>query len=168
MADLAEFRRRVEGYEGRVHEVDGLEAARSRAREIVGDATVARWDDGALDGIAPAEATGVDAAQAELSLIVADVGVADTGQIGFVHGAGRPRGAGVLPPRQIALLARADVVQTVTEALDLFFDFAGDGGHSPPPPANIVLAAGPSHTADIEQRSIRGVHGPGELDVIIY
>ena len=35
-------------------------------------------------------------------------------------------------------------------------------------PGNVVLVAGPSRTADIEQRSIRGVHSPRELDVIVY
>jgi L-lactate utilization protein LutC len=51
-------------------------------------------------------------------------------------------------------------VQSLAEALEHLF---ADGV-----PGNVVLVAGPSRTADIEQRSIRGVHAPRELDVIVY
>jgi L-lactate dehydrogenase complex protein LldG len=100
------------------------------------------------------------AEEAEVSLIAADAGVVETGQIALVHRAGRPRGAGVLPERQVALLDAADVVPSLAEALERLF---ADGV-----PGNVVLVAGPSRTADIEQRSIRGVHAPRELDVIVY
>ena len=158
MADpLEAFGAQLAVHDGCLHVADSLEGARERARELIGGASVAAWADDALIGIATAEAA---AEQAEVSLIAADVGVVETGQIAFVHRAGRPRGAGVLPERQVALLDAADVVASLAEALERLF---ADGV-----PGNIVLVAGPSRTADIEQRSIRGVHAPRELDVIVY
>jgi len=142
---------------GRLHVADSLEGARERARELIDGATVAAWEDDALVGIARAEAA---AEQAEVSLIAADVGVVETGQIAFVHRAGRARGAGVLPERQVALLDAAAVVPSLAEGLERLF---ADGV-----PGSVVLVAGPSRTADIEQRPIRGVHAPRELDVIVY
>jgi L-lactate dehydrogenase complex protein LldG len=90
------------------------------------------------------------------------VGVAQTGAIGFAHRAGRSRAAGLLPERQIALLALDDLVATMAQALARFY------GSGLAPPASLVFVAGPSRTADIEQRSIQGVHAPKTLDVIAY
>jgi L-lactate dehydrogenase complex protein LldG len=120
---------------------------------------VARWEDAVLDGIAEREAP---PAQAGVSLIVADLGVVETGAIAFAHGPGRSRAAGLLPDRQIALLARADLVRSTAEALARWF---GPGGART---GNLVLAAGPSRTADIEQRLLLGVHAPRSLDVVLY
>jgi len=158
-ADLrTSFRTRLEELDGRLHEVGSLAAARALARELVGDGTVARWRDATLDEIAGAEAP---AEQADVSLVAGDVAVADTGAIGFAHGAGRDRAGGLLPSRQIALVPASALVATVAEALGRWFG----GGR---PPANVVFMAGPSRTADIEQRIIRGVHAPRELDVILF
>ena len=66
----------------------------------------------------------------------------------------------MLPERQVALLDAAAVVPSLAEALQRLF--AGGA------PGNVVLVAGPSRTADIEQRPILGVHAPRELDVIVY
>jgi L-lactate utilization protein LutC len=158
VADLLEaFGARLAVYDGRLHVADSLERARERARELIGGATVAAWEDDALSGIATAQAAAEDA---DVSLIAADAGIVETGQIAFVHRAGRSRGAGVLPERQVALLDGASVVPSLAEALQRLF---ADGV-----PGSVVLVAGPSRTADIEQRSIRGVHAPRELDVIVY
>jgi L-lactate dehydrogenase complex protein LldG len=154
---LEAFGAQLAVHDGRLHVADSLEGARERARELIGGATVAAWEDDALTGIATSTAAAEDA---EVSLIAADAGVVETGQIAFVHRAGRTRAAGLLPERQIALLDATGVAQSLTEALERLF---ADGV-----PGNVVLVAGPSRTADIEQRSIRGVHAPRELDVIVY
>ncbi len=153
------FGERLAELGGRLHETESLEDARAAARAIVGDETVCAWADEPLAGIAEREAP---AAEAGMSVIVADVGVAETGAIAFAHGPGRPRADALLPSRQIALLAREDIVTTVAEALRRFTGTANGRA------ANVVFAAGPSRTADIEQRHIMGVHAPRELDVIVY
>jgi L-lactate dehydrogenase complex protein LldF len=152
-SSIYEFARRFEELDGRTHTTESLDAARELANEIIGQASVAKWADDPLDGIGTAEAPPLDAA---VSVIHADVAVGETGQVGWRHTAGRPRAAGVLPPRQVILLDQADVVPTLEEAVRK----VGTG--------SVVLVAGPSRTADIEQRVIRGMHAPREIDVILY
>ena len=154
---LEAFRAQLAVHDGRLHVAGSLDDARATARELIGDAEVAAWEDEALAGIAAATAA---PEQAGVSLIAADVGVVETGQIAFVHRGGRSRAAGLLPERQVALLAAGDLVASLPEALERLF-----GGGVP---GNAVFVAGPSRTADIEQRPIRGVHAPRDLDVIVY
>ena len=156
---VEDFRTWLERYDGRLHEAASLEDARAQARQLIGGASVARWADEPLDGIAEQEAS---AAEAEVSLIHADVAVAGTGAIACAHLPGRPRAVGLLPPRQIALVRASDLVPEMSDAVARFFRTG-----SPPPP-NVIFISGPSRTSDIEQRSIRGMHAPGELDVILY
>ena len=160
---LGEFRVRVEELDGSVHVAATLAAARALARDLIGGATVARWRDEALDGIVePAQEA--PAADAEFSLILADVAIASTGAVGFVHRSGRPRAAGALPPRQVVLLDAAALLPDFSSALRHVGLTAGDAA----PPGNVVFVAGPSRTSDIEQRSIRGVHAPREVAVVIF
>jgi L-lactate dehydrogenase complex protein LldG len=156
---VGDFRARLEALDGTLYEVRTLRDARDAARALVGDRTVARWADAVLDGIADREAPAVEAG---VSLVVADVAVAETGAIGFAHGPGRPRAAGLLPDRQVALLLRDDLVQTMGEALSRWFSAGGARA------GNVVFTAGPSRTADIEQRMMLGVHAPRSLDVVLY
>jgi L-lactate dehydrogenase complex protein LldG len=156
---VGDFRVRLEGLDGALHEVGDVAAARELASALVGAGTVARWDDRLLAGIAGRD---VDPRHADVSLIVADVAVADTGVVGFAHGPGRPRAVGLLPDRQIALLARADLVRSTAEALARWF------GREGARVGNVVFAAGPSRTADIEQTMMLGVHAPRSLDVVLY
>ncbi len=156
---VGDFRSRLEALDATLYEVRTLGDARETARAVIAGATVARWDDAPLDGIAEREA---QADEAVVSLIVADVAVAQTGAVGFAHGRGRPRAAALLPDRQIALLRREDLVDSMAEALAKWFG-AGRADAS-----NVIFAAGPSRTADIEQRMMLGVHAPRSLDVILY
>lgn len=160
---LERFRARLEELDGTLHETPSLSDARRTARELIGAATVARWDDEALDGIVEREQE-APAPDAEFSLILADVAVAGTGAVGFAHRAGRARSIGVLPPQQVVLLDGADLVADVGSA----FAHIGLRDGDQALPGNVVFAAGPSRTSDIEQRSIRGVHAPRELAVVIF
>ncbi len=66
----------------------------------------------------------------------------------------------LLPPAHIAVVPR----DRILTGLDELFDKV-------PLPAerssSMVLITGPSRTADIEQILVRGVHGPGELHVVV-
>jgi L-lactate dehydrogenase complex protein LldG len=156
---IEDFRDRLRGLDGRLHEAADLGAALRLTEELIAGGTVARWADAVLAGVQARDAAARDA---DVSLIVADVAVADTGAIGFAHGPGRARDVGLLPYRQIALLAADDLVRSMAEALSRWFG----GGEARA--ANVVFAAGPSRTADIEQKMMLGVHAPRSLDVVLY
>lgn len=160
---IGQFRTRLEEVDGSLYEAPSLPAARVTARALIAGATVSRWHDEVLDGIVEPEHE-APAVDAEVSLILADVAVAATGAVGFIHRAGRPRSTGVLPPRQVVLVDAADLVADVASAFEHVGLRAGDRAL----PGNVVFAAGPSRTSDIEQRSIRGVHAPRDLTVVIF
>lgn len=120
------------------------------------------WGDPLIEANVPAGAQAAPA-QADVSIVHADVGIAETGSLGFVHGAGRPRAVALLPPAQIVLLEKSRIVGTVSDALQLFYA-AGDDA---PVPASFVLVTGPSRTADIELHPLTGVHSAKEIDVVL-
>jgi L-lactate dehydrogenase complex protein LldG len=87
-------------------------------------------------------------------------GIAESGTVAVVSGPGRSRLASLLPPVHIAVLR----AERLYASLDAFFaahpDVADAG-------SNLVLITGPSRTADIEMTLTRGVHGPGEVHVVL-
>jgi L-lactate dehydrogenase complex protein LldG len=153
---VADFRARLEDLHGALHEVAGLAEAETKVRELVGGGTVA-----AHPLPFPVDATRAPADRADVSVIAADVGIADTGQVAWAHSEERGRREALLPDRQVVVLRRDDLVASVAEALARWFG-AND------PPTNVVFAAGPSRTADIEQTMMLGVHAPRSLDVVLY
>jgi L-lactate dehydrogenase complex protein LldG len=66
----------------------------------------------------------------------------------------------LLPPVHLAIVPRERILTGLDELLALL-----------PTPveerSSMVLITGPSRTADIEQILVRGVHGPGEIHVIV-
>jgi len=86
--------------------------------------------------------------------------IAESGALAVVSGPGRPRLASLLPPVHVAVL-RADLIYaTLPDFLAAHPRIADEG-------SNFVLITGPSRTADIEMTLTRGVHGPGEVHVIL-
>jgi L-lactate dehydrogenase complex protein LldG len=87
-------------------------------------------------------------------------GIAESGTIAVVSGAGRSRLASLLTPVHIAVLRADCMYPTLTAFLAAHADIAEQG-------SNLVLITGPSRTADIEMTLTRGVHGPGEIHVVV-
>lgn len=85
-------------------------------------------------------------------------GLADTGSIVIVDGAGHPLQASLLPRIHVALLCRSDILPSLADALTLPI-VRGAG--------SAVVITGPSRTADIEMSLTIGMHGPGELHVFL-
>ena len=96
---------------------------------------------------------------AGVGITSAEYGLADTGTL-VVLSAGESRLASLLPPVHIAVIESSRILSGLDELLTVL-----------PEPAEVtasmVLITGPSRTADIEQILVRGVHGPGELHVVV-
>jgi L-lactate utilization protein LutC len=90
----------------------------------------------------------------------ADYALADTGTLVMLASPQEARMISLLPPIHIALVARHRLLTGLDELLSVL----------PLPAAqtsSMVLITGPSRTADIEQILVRGVHGPGEIHVVV-
>ncbi|HEX3316083.1 MAG TPA: lactate utilization protein, partial [Gemmataceae bacterium] len=100
------------------------------------------------------------------ALFAADVGItgvagllAETGSLVVRADATEPRSGSLLPPVHIAIAKRDQLVADVFDV----FEPLGEGTL----PSNLVLITGPSKTGDIELKLVTGVHGPGEVHVIV-
>lgn len=99
---------------------------------------------------------------ANLGVTGVDYLVAETGSVVLFTRPGQARSLSLLPPVHVALATRA---QLLPDLFDLFAICVRDG--RPELPACLSLVTGPSKTGDIELRLVTGVHGPGELHVVI-
>jgi L-lactate utilization protein LutC len=99
-------------------------------------------------------------AAAEIGITSAEYALADTGTLVYLSQSGEARLLSLLPPRHIAIIERDRILASLDE---LFSVLPRPGAHS----SAMVLITGPSRTADIEMRLVRGVHGPGEITVVI-
>jgi L-lactate dehydrogenase complex protein LldG len=97
----------------------------------------------------------------------ADVGItnvhrliAETGSVVVASQPNEPRSISLLPPVHIALAERSQILPDLFDLFDLFSPMT-------PPPSCLTLITGPSKTGDIELKLVTGVHGPGEVHVIL-
>jgi L-lactate utilization protein LutC len=99
---------------------------------------------------------------AEVGISGVDYLVAETGSVVVLTAPGQPRLVSLLPPVHVAV---ADRSQLLPDLFDLFED--RDSVRRQSLPACVSLVTGPSKTGDIELRLVAGVHGPGEVHVIL-
>jgi len=97
---------------------------------------------------------------AKFGITSADYALTDTGTLVMIASPADARLVSLLPPVHIAVMP----VDRLLSGLDELYTLV-------PKPADqtssIVFITGPSRTADIEQRLVRGVHGPGEIHVVL-
>jgi L-lactate dehydrogenase complex protein LldG len=99
-------------------------------------------------------------AGAELGVTSADFALADTGSLVFLSESHESRLISLLPPKHLAIIERKQILSGLDDLLTRV-PRPADGSSS------MVIVTGPSRTADIEMRLVRGVHGPGEITVLI-
>jgi L-lactate dehydrogenase complex protein LldG len=85
-------------------------------------------------------------------------GLADTGSVVLAASPAEPRARSLLPAVHVSLLREHRILAGLDEL------FAAVGGELP---SALAIVTGPSRSADIEQRLTVGVHGPGEVHVVL-
>ena len=97
---------------------------------------------------------------ADIGLSTAEWAIAETGSLVLESGPGKGRTVTLLPPTYVAVVPVDRVLRTVPEAIERY---AGSGGL----PANVCFHTGPSRSGDIEMSLAIGVHGPGDVHVLL-
>ncbi len=161
----------------------GLRAATlDEAREYVlslarerGAKRLVRWDVEELEEMrvdGPLEEAGVEVAlwrdledfrevagKADIGLSTAEWAIAETGSLVIEGGPGRGRTVTLLPPTHVAVVPVERMLRTVPEAIGKYA-----GGALP---ANVTFHTGPSRSGDIEMSIFVGMHGPGDVHVVL-
>jgi L-lactate dehydrogenase complex protein LldG len=106
------------------------------------------------------DSTGQTFFAADIGISGVDALIAETGTLAVGARPGEPRSLSLLPLVNIVVAERRQLLP------DLFdwFEKVGAGDSLP---SCLTLITGPSKTGDIELRLVTGVHGPGELHVIV-
>jgi L-lactate utilization protein LutC len=110
-----------------------------------------------------------DTGDAHEPMFAADIGItgvdyliAETGSVIVAARPNHPRSLSLLPPLHIAVARSEQIVPDLFDLLD-----SNMFGDPPALPSCLTLITGPSKTGDIELRLVTGVHGPGEVHVVL-
>ena len=115
---------------------------------------------GVRSGITDREQLREACAAADVGITSADYALSDTGTLVMLSTPAEARLVSLLPPAHIAVVPRGRILTGLDELFSVLPDPAAVA-------SSMVLITGPSRTADIEQILIRGVHGPGQITVMI-
>jgi L-lactate utilization protein LutC len=99
------------------------------------------------------------AGRADVGLSTAAWAIAETGTLVLEGGPGMGRSVTLLPPTYVAVVPVEKILRTVPEAIE---KYAGKRL-----PANVCFHTGPSRSGDIEMSLFLGMHGPGDVHVIL-
>jgi L-lactate dehydrogenase complex protein LldG len=157
----ARFRSALTALGGSVIEAAGLTEAKACLEKLLEGKTFVSSGAGLLQSLGIGRRfSRVECASAEFGITSAEYALADTGTLVLGSERGESRLVSLLPPHHIAVVERAKILTSLDEWLSIV-----------PHPADrasaTVLVTGPSRTADIEMRLVRGVHGPGEISVVV-
>ena len=175
----ARFIEELEALGGHGKQVEGMEEARdyvlSLARERNAELLV-RWDVEELQELGvdePLREAGAEVvvwrdledfrevtARADIGLSTAEWAIAETGTLILTGGPGRGRTVTLLPPTYVAVVPVDRVLSTVPDAIE---KYAGEETL----PTNLCFHTGPSRSGDIEMTLTIGVHGPGDVHVVL-
>ena len=115
---------------------------------------------GVRSGVTDREELRALCATSSYGISSADYGLSDTGSLVMISSHDEARLVSLLPPAHIAVVPASKLLTGLDELYSLR-PRPADGTSS------MVFITGPSRTADIEQILVRGVHGPGEIHVVV-
>jgi L-lactate dehydrogenase complex protein LldG len=175
----ARFIEELEMLGGHGKRAENLEGAREYILSLAqerGAKRLIRWDVEELEELGvdePLREAGVEvalwrdledfrevAATADIGLSTAEWAIADTGSLVLTSGPGKGRTVTLLPPTYVAVVAAEKVLRTVPEAIEKYAE-------ADELPANVVFHTGPSRSGDIEMEIFVGMHGPGDVHVVL-
>jgi len=118
-----------------------------RATEVVDSSNIERFD---------------EQFNFDVGITDVDAAIADSGSLVYSSGPNRSRGTFLVPPVHLAIVRASQIVPDL-------IDYWGDEKRSDElrRSAATVLITGPSKTADIEGVLVSGMHGPGEVRILI-
>jgi L-lactate dehydrogenase complex protein LldG len=176
----ARFIEELEALGGHARRVASREEARDYVLELVREREtelLVRWDVDELEALGvdgPLGEAGIEVAvwreladfrevagKAGIGLSTAAWAIAETGTLVLEGGPGMGRSVTLLPPTHVAVVPVERILRTVPEAIS---KYAGDAGGLP---ANVCFHTGPSRSGDIEMALFVGMHGPGDVHVIL-
>lgn len=177
----ARFIEELEALGGHGKRVESLEEAREYVLDLAREREaklLLRWDVDDLEDLgvdAPLGETGVEVAvwrdladfreiagKADIGLSTAEWAIAETGTLVLEGGPGKGRTVTLLPPTYVALMPVERILRTVPEAIEKYA-----GGEAGGLPANVCFHTGPSRSGDIEMSLFVGMHGPGDVHVVL-
>jgi L-lactate utilization protein LutC len=177
----ARFIEELEALGGHGKRVENLEEAREYVLDLAREREaklLLRWDVDDLEDLgvdAPLGETGVEVAvwrdladfreiagKADIGLSTAEWAIAETGTLVLEGGPGKGRTVTLLPPTYVALMPVERILRTVPEAIEKYA-----GGEARGLPANVCFHTGPSRSGDIEMSLFVGMHGPGDVHVVL-
>ena len=162
---VAMFSAALEMLAGKPFVAGSYEDARNYVESVIGGRSVVSSDSPLLRACGVAYPAAADrhrnaCSESAVGITGAAYALADTGSLVMMANSEEARLLSLLPPVHIAIIERGQILTGLDELLTRL-----------PLPADIassmVLITGTSRTAEIEQILVRGVHGPGEVHVVI-
>ena len=100
---------------------------------------------------------------AGMGLTGVDYAIAETGSAVIVARQGASRLVSLLPPVHVAIVEHGQALPSLDELFALLRERFGAGDVE----SYMNIITGPSRSADIEYQLVTGVHGPGEVHMVI-
>jgi L-lactate utilization protein LutC len=166
------MRSRIEELGGKTHRVPTMEAVRALvAQTIEGHTALASNSPylvecaisslpGVTTGITDLAALRESAATVDIGITSADYALGDTGTLVMLSSPAEARLISLLPFHHVAIVP----ANRILTGLDELFTILPNPAQQT---SSMVLITGPSRTADIELVLVRGVHGPGQITVVV-